>query len=85
MEGHAVPRPQKPMVEQGLDVGDQGKDREDEESKNIAFEVGPAQRLSCIDAICSEISPNRNTTTPSWISRAEPMGILSNFKTFQIP
>ena len=85
MKSDTGARRQKPVIEQGLDVSDQGKDREDEESKDIAFEVGPAQRLSCIDAICSEISPNRNTTTPSWISRAEPMGILSNFKTFQIP
>ena len=65
MEGPAIAGAQKPMIEQRLDVGDEGKDGEDDESKGIAFEVGPSQRLSCIDAICSEMSPNRNTTTPS--------------------
>jgi len=40
---------------------------------------------SCPAAICSEMSPNRNTTTASWMSNAEPIGILPRCATFQAP
>ena len=85
MEGYPIAGPEEAVVEQGLDVGDQRKEGEDKEGKGVAFEIRARQRLSWRDAICSEMSPNRNTTTPSWMSRAEPMGILSNRTTFQIP
>jgi hypothetical protein len=46
MEGHAVARPEEPVVEQGLDVGDQRKEGEDKEGKGVAFEIRARQRLS---------------------------------------
>ena len=44
---------------------------------------GLSGRRSWPEAICSEISPNRNTTTASWMRRAAPMGILPSSRTFQ--
>ena len=44
-----------------------------------------AYRRSWPDAICSEMSPNRKTTTESWIRRAAPIGILPWTWTFQSP
>ena len=49
----------------------------------LARGTGPL--LSCAAAICSEMRPNRNTTTASWIRRADPIGILPWKWTFQPP
>ena len=66
-------------------VGQGGQQGEQEQDGCVAPEAAADQGRSWPDAICSEMRPNRNTTTASWISSAEPIGILPCTQTFQIP
>ena len=63
-------------------MGQQGEQAQENQDPELACPSAP-HLLSWVAAICSEMSPNRKTTTASWISSAEPMGILPKRQTFQ--
>src|SRR6185503_9059184 len=75
VERRAVARPEQPSFPPRGGVRERRQQREQREDQHVP---GPARHYlrSWPEAICSEMRPNRNTTTASWIRSAEPMGIL---------
>ena len=75
---------QAPFPQRGR-IGDDGKKEEKNREERGAEADQPRYFRSCPAAICSEMRPNRNTTTASWMSSADPIGILPKRTTFQTP
>ena len=85
MKGGTVAGAEQPAFPPRGRIGDDGKDGEKSRQERGAEAEQPRYFRSCPAAICSEMRPNRNTTTASWMSSADPMGILPKRTTFQTP
>ena len=85
VQGGAVSGAEETMPHPGRCVGHRGQGGQEKEQENVTARATEYHARSVPAAICSEMRPNRNTTTASWIRSADPIGILPCTATFQIP
>ena len=85
MKSSAVAGAEQPPFPPRGRISDDGKNSEKGREERGAEAEQPRYFRSCPAAICSEMRPNRNTTTASWMSSADPIGILPKRTTFQAP
>ena len=85
VQGRAVSGAEEAMRRPGRGIGHRRQRGQEEQQPYVPSRPAENHALSLPAAICSEMRPNRNTTTASWISSADPIGILPCTTTFQIP